>query len=200
VFLYWCTQYCDLIAKRCCSTQLFVFLSIHTALPLYEVFFFPHVSWGEVRLIPLRTSIIIWSIVPAPDDGCSWVWSSRWNENWQWKPKYSKKTCPSAFLSATNPIRPDLSSNPGPRSAKPTTNHLSSGTISAVYYVLLLLLLIRVSHNPVSVSNILFSRSRMASNSHLRTASESKVAGESCAFVSLRRSILLFRIFITWMT
>jgi hypothetical protein len=40
------------------------------------------------------------------------LWSNRWNENWQAKPKYSKKTCPSATLSTT----------------KPTTNLLSYGT------------------------------------------------------------------------
>jgi hypothetical protein len=28
-------------------------------------------------------------------------WSNWWNENWQWKPKYSEKTCPSATLSTT---------------------------------------------------------------------------------------------------
>jgi hypothetical protein len=31
------------------------------------------------------------------------VWSIWWNENWQGKPKYSDKTCPSATLSTTNP-------------------------------------------------------------------------------------------------
>jgi hypothetical protein len=28
---------------------------------------------------------------------------ARWNEDWQGKPKYSEKTCPSATLSTTNP-------------------------------------------------------------------------------------------------
>jgi hypothetical protein len=45
-----------------------------------------------VRLSPLGRSATNWSIVPAPDD--KWVWSSRWNVNWQGKPKYSEKTCP----------------------------------------------------------------------------------------------------------
>jgi hypothetical protein len=44
-----------------------------------------------------------WPIVPAADDRWWWMWSSRWNDNWQWKPKYSEKTCPSATLSTTNP-------------------------------------------------------------------------------------------------
>jgi hypothetical protein len=35
------------------------------------------------------------------DEGdCGGNW---WNEDWQGKPKYSKKTCPSATLSTTNP-------------------------------------------------------------------------------------------------
>jgi hypothetical protein len=39
-------------------------------------------------------------------------WSSRWNENWQGKPKYSEKTCLSATLSTTNATWPVQSSNP----------------------------------------------------------------------------------------
>jgi hypothetical protein len=41
------------------------------------------VSWGGVRLSPLGTSAINWSIIPAADV------RSRWNENCQGKPKYS---------------------------------------------------------------------------------------------------------------
>jgi hypothetical protein len=87
---------------------------------------FLFVSWGGVRLSPLGTSANIWSIVSAPDDRL-WVWSSRWNENWQGKPKYSEKTCPSATLSTTNPIWPDLGSNPA-------TNRLSYGTALIIKY------------------------------------------------------------------
>jgi hypothetical protein len=29
------------------------------------------------------------------------LWSNWWNEDWQGKPKYSEKTCPSATLSTT---------------------------------------------------------------------------------------------------
>jgi hypothetical protein len=82
-----------------------------------------------VRLSPLGTSDINWPIVPAPDDRW-WMWSSRWNENWQGKPKYSKKTFPSATLSTTNPIWPDLGSNPGRYGGKPATNRLNYGTAS----------------------------------------------------------------------
>jgi hypothetical protein len=74
-----------------------------------------------VRLSPLGTSTTNWPIVPAPDDRWWWMWSSRWNETCQGKPKYSEKTCPSATLSTTNPTWPALVS-------KPTTNRLSYDT------------------------------------------------------------------------
>jgi hypothetical protein len=59
-----------------------------------------------VRLSPLRTATTVWPIVPAPD-GRWWVCSSRWNANWQGKPKYSDKTCLSATSSITNLTWPD---------------------------------------------------------------------------------------------
>jgi hypothetical protein len=68
-----------------------------------------------------------WPIVPAPDDGWGWLWSNWWNEDWQGKPKYSEKTCPSATVSTTNPTWPDPESNPGRRGGKPATNRLSYG-------------------------------------------------------------------------
>jgi hypothetical protein len=40
------------------------------------------------------------------------VGSSRWNENWQGKQKYSEKTCPSATLSTTNPTLSGLERGP----------------------------------------------------------------------------------------
>jgi hypothetical protein len=86
------------------------------------------VPWGGVRLSPLGTSATNWPIVPAPDDSW-WVWSSRWNENWEGKPKYSEKTCPSVTLSTTNPTWPNLGSKPGRRGGKPATNRLSYGKL-----------------------------------------------------------------------
>jgi hypothetical protein len=57
--------------------------------------------------------------------GCLWwCWRIWWNEEWQGKPKYSKKTCPSATLFTTNPTWPDPGSNPGRRGGKPATNRL----------------------------------------------------------------------------
>jgi hypothetical protein len=94
------------------------------------------VSRGGVRLSLLGTAATNWPIVPAPDDRL-WTWSSRWNGNWQGKPKYSEKTCPSATLTTTNPTWPDLGSNPSRRGGKPATNHLSSGTAYATAVTLL---------------------------------------------------------------
>jgi hypothetical protein len=85
------------------------------------------VSWGGLRLSPLGTSATNWPIVPARDDRW-WMCSSRWNENWQRKPKYSEKTCLSVTLSTTNPTWFDLVSNLGRRGGKPATNRLSYGT------------------------------------------------------------------------
>jgi hypothetical protein len=63
----------------------------------------------------------------APDDRWGWLWSNWWNEDWQGKTKYSKKTCPSAILSTTNPTWPDPCANTGRRGGKPATNRLSYG-------------------------------------------------------------------------
>jgi hypothetical protein len=93
---------------------------------LLRVFFL--VSWGGMRLSLLGTFATIWPIVPAPDDRWWWMWRSRWDENWQGKPKYSEKTCPSVTLSTINPTCPDLGS-------KPATNRLSYGTAFCCKYV-----------------------------------------------------------------
>jgi hypothetical protein len=64
--------------------------------------------------------------------GWWWLCSNRWNENWQGKPKYPGKTCPSAALSTTNAAWPDTGSNPGRCGGKQTTNRLSSGTAEGI--------------------------------------------------------------------
>jgi hypothetical protein len=74
-----------------------------------------------------------WSIVPARDGRWRWLWSNWWNENWQGKPKYSEKTCPSVTFSTTNPTWADPGSNPGRRGGKPATNHLSYGTALGIH-------------------------------------------------------------------
>jgi hypothetical protein len=91
---------------------------------LYSVFL---VSCGGVRLSPLGTSATNWPILPALDDRW-WVWSSRWNENWQGKPQYSEKTYSIAALSTTNPMWPELGSNSGRCCGKLAIYHLSYDT------------------------------------------------------------------------
>jgi hypothetical protein len=91
---------------------------------IVRVFFF-------VRLSPLCTSATVWPTVTALD-GRWWVWSSRWNENWQGKLKYSEKTCCNATLFPANPTWPNMCSNTGRRGGKPATNRLSYGTASIV--------------------------------------------------------------------
>jgi hypothetical protein len=84
-----------------------------------------------VRLNQNGTSTTIWPVVSIPDDAWWWWWwlrSSRWNKNWQGKQTYSKKTYLTTARSTTNPIRPDLDSNPDLRIAKPATNRLSYST------------------------------------------------------------------------
>jgi hypothetical protein len=68
-----------------------------------------------------------WPIVLAPDVRWGWLWSNWWNEDWQGKPKYSEKTCPSSTLSTTNPTWSDPGLNPDGRGGKPATNLLSYG-------------------------------------------------------------------------
>jgi hypothetical protein len=96
----------------------------------YNVAKFFFISCRGVRVSLLGTSATNWPIVPAPNDR-RWVWSSRWNENWQGKPKYSEKTRPSTTLSK-NPIWPDVGSNQGRLCGKPATNRLSYGTATKV--------------------------------------------------------------------
>jgi hypothetical protein len=59
--------------------------------------------------------------------GWLWWWRILWNEDWQGKPKYSEKTCPSATLSTANPTWPHPGLNPGRRGGMPATNRLSYG-------------------------------------------------------------------------
>jgi hypothetical protein len=59
--------------------------------------------------------------------GSLWWWSNWWNGDWQGKPKYSEKTCPSSNLPTTNSTWPDPCLNPGLLRGKPATNRLSYG-------------------------------------------------------------------------
>jgi hypothetical protein len=60
--------------------------------------------------------------------------SSGLNENWQGKPKYSEKACPSASLSTAIPHDLTPGSNSGLRGGKPATNRLSCGTACMYKY------------------------------------------------------------------
>jgi hypothetical protein len=56
------------------------------------------------------------------------LWSNCWSEDWQGKPKYSEKTCPSATLSHHKSHMPRSGFEPPDRSGgKPATNRLSYG-------------------------------------------------------------------------
>jgi hypothetical protein len=52
-------------------------------------------------------------LVPAPDDRWWWLWRNWWNADWQGKPKFLEKTCPSTTLSTTKLIWLDPGLNPG---------------------------------------------------------------------------------------
>jgi hypothetical protein len=68
-------------------------------------------------------------ILPAPDDRWSWVWTCRWNDNWERQLKgWRGKTCPSSTTPTTNSTWPAWGSNPGRRGGKPATKRLSYGT------------------------------------------------------------------------
>jgi hypothetical protein len=91
-------------------------------------FIFSFMGWGETESTWYCGHY--WPIVPAPDDRRWWLWSSRWNETWQRKQKYSEKTYTSTTLSITNTTWPELGSNPDSRGGKPATNRLSYGTLN----------------------------------------------------------------------
>jgi hypothetical protein len=71
-----------------------------------------------------------WPTVPAPDD--RWYWRNWWNKDWQGKPKYSEKACPSATLFTTSPTWLDPGLNSGRRGGKPATNCLTYGAASHI--------------------------------------------------------------------
>jgi hypothetical protein len=79
----------------------FTFVPFQAKRPWYLLDFFLF-SLGGVRLSPLGISATIWPIVPAPD-GRWWVWSSRWNDDWQGKPKYLEKPAPVPLCPPQNP-------------------------------------------------------------------------------------------------
>jgi hypothetical protein len=67
-------------------------------------------SWGWMRMGPLGTPAASGPILPASDIRW-WVWSSRWNEDWEGNMKYSEKTYPITALSTINPTLRDVRRN-----------------------------------------------------------------------------------------
>jgi hypothetical protein len=67
-------------------------------------FFLLLVGWDWVPRYLLKSLVLrpLWPIVQTPVIDEDDFWSNWLNENWQGKPKYSEKTCPSATLSTTN--------------------------------------------------------------------------------------------------
>jgi hypothetical protein len=80
-------------------------------------FFNMHSGGEESKLGPIGMSALYSPIVPAPGDCGDGEFGGM---NWQGKPKYSRKTCPDATLSTTNPTWPDPGSNPGRRGGMKT--------------------------------------------------------------------------------
>jgi hypothetical protein len=77
-----------------------------------------------------------------------------WWIDWQGKPKYSEKTCPSAALSTTNPkCCPDA--KPGRRGWKPATNRLSYGTALNYQFNLITRVLLPCSKNEFLLNLVL---------------------------------------------
>jgi hypothetical protein len=67
-----------------------------------------------VRLSPLGTAVTIGLLYQLQMIGDGICGSNWWNGDWQAKPKYSEKTCPSATLPITNPTRLGPGLQPGP--------------------------------------------------------------------------------------
>jgi hypothetical protein len=74
------------------------------------IHFFIRIVGGGVQTGSTRQVDYLLAYRTCP--GWVWGWRIWWNDDWQGKPKYSEKTCPSATLSTTNLTWPDLDSNP----------------------------------------------------------------------------------------
>jgi hypothetical protein len=92
----------------------------HTALFFFSLI---RIVVGGVQTRSTRVVGRLLSYYACP--GWLWRWRIWWNEDWQGKPMYSEKTCPSATLSTINPTWPDPDANPDRRCGKPATNRLS---------------------------------------------------------------------------
>jgi hypothetical protein len=78
--------------------------------PRASIFFFSYLGQGETDS---ESTLYVGHYFVYYTSPGWWAWNSRWNENWQGKPKYLEKICPCATLCTTNPTCPDLRSNLG---------------------------------------------------------------------------------------
>jgi hypothetical protein len=67
-------------------------------------------------------------------------WRNEWNDDWQGKPEYWEKTCPSAASSTTDATCCS-NANPGRCGGKPATNRLSYGGLWPLPYMKLFIYL-----------------------------------------------------------
>jgi hypothetical protein len=73
---------------------------VHLLLALQNGIFFSHSGgWSPYWVHSARRPLQAYCTCPR----WLWWWRIWWNEDWQGKPKYLDKTCPSATLSTTNP-------------------------------------------------------------------------------------------------
>jgi hypothetical protein len=134
-----------------CNCKILYFYASHSGSHYYFLF----ICGAGVEPSPLLLRPFI-SLLYQPwmiDDDCGAI--SGMNE-WQGKPKYSEKICPSAALSTTHPTWLDMGINPDRRRGKPATKRLSYGTAnsgSCLALVWTFLLLIQYISQPVKIRN-----------------------------------------------
>jgi hypothetical protein len=106
----------------------YLFWNIHNKISLFLILYFSILSFFYNlcggTLGTAATTGLLYQPQTIGEGDCGENW---WNEDWQGKPKYSEKACPSATLSTTNPTSLDPGLNPGRRGGKPPTNRLSYG-------------------------------------------------------------------------
>jgi hypothetical protein len=90
-------------------------------------FFLSFLGWGETESTWYVGQYFAYCTSPG-----WWMWSSRWNENWQGNRSTRRKPAPVLLCSPQMPH--DLGSNPDHRGGKPATNRLSYGTVDCSFH------------------------------------------------------------------
>jgi hypothetical protein len=139
---YSTVKYCQKhFTLRCIFTEISAETHVHRpsckVAVKHDPFFLICIVGGGVQTGSTRHvgHLLAYCTCPGRLWGCR-IW---WNE-WQEKPNYSKKTCPDATLSTTNPTWPDPGLNPGRRGGKPATNRFSYGAAYVPFKIELKLL------------------------------------------------------------